>query len=146
MFWRSIRISLPCFNPNPASTVSLWSAKHSLSTLQLQKRRTSNFCWHFLQLLPKLEQIIAIFAHEIFQLSGAIISSSWKVFFWAISMEVISSDWIYIAANGRSGAVGLERAYSGEEPGKCLCRQRKRNNTCAHTCTSTRVHPAQSFP
>lgn len=47
-------------------------------------------------------------------------------------MEVISSDWIYIAANGRSGAVGWEHLELGEEPGLDLCREEEEQHVYSH--------------
>lgn len=41
LFWRSIHISVPCFDSHALPTVSLWSENHSFSTLQLQKEHTS---------------------------------------------------------------------------------------------------------
>lgn len=47
-------------------------------------------------------------------------------------MEVISSDWIYIAANGRSGAVGWEHPEPGEEPGLGLCREEEEQHVYSY--------------
>lgn len=53
-------------------------------------------------------------------------------------MEVISSDWIYIAANGRSGAVGKSTRILEQTQGN-ICAG-KGETTCVLTLTHDHTH------